>query len=82
MAIHDEFKEAISSLDIAERELYDAQSKNNPEEFNQARYKLNLAQSLLNNLDIDELTDDQQIARVRRAKEHLKHLLEAQISIQ
>jgi hypothetical protein len=78
----DEFGQAMNTLEVAEKELIDAQTTGNVSILNQAHYKLQLAQELLNKLEENETVNHQQSLRLKHAKEHLRHLLETEISIQ
>lgn len=78
----DAFYQAMNTLEIAEKELIAAQTTGSVGELNQAHYKLQLAQDSLNSLEENGITDNQQSLRIKHAKEHLRHLLETENSLQ
>lgn len=82
MDIQNTFERAMKTLEVAEEELIDAQATGDTGQLNQAHYQLQIAKDLLKNLDEAGLSDDQQKIRVSHAKEHIRHLLETEISLQ
>ncbi len=78
----DTFERAMSSLELAEKELIDAQTTGDAGELNQAHYQLQITKDLLNSLDESELSNEQQIVRLHHAREHLRHLLETETALQ
>ncbi|MBE4906731.1 hypothetical protein IMZ08_01505 [Bacillus luteolus] len=76
------FEKAMNSLELAEKELIDAQTTGDAGELNQAHYQLQITKDLLNSLDESGLSNEQQLVRLNHAKEHLRHLLETEISLQ
>ncbi|QOR67434.1 hypothetical protein IM538_04650 [Cytobacillus suaedae] len=82
MDTQDTFERAMNSLEVAEKELIDAQTTGDAGELNQAHYQLQITKDLINSLDESALTNEQQLVRLHHAKEHLRHLLETETSLQ
>lgn len=78
----DTFERAMSALEVAEKELIDAQTTGDVGELNRAHYQLQITKDMLNSLDVSGLSNGQQLVRLNHAKEHLRHLLETETSLQ
>ncbi|MRG86364.1 hypothetical protein [Salinibacillus xinjiangensis] len=77
-----QFQEAINSVHDAERAVLDAQGNTDPEHYQQAQQHLFRAQKLLNELEHNHHSGNEEETRqLQHARELLKHLLEAQNSI-